>query len=61
MLKRQRKKNAAAVELGRRGGLARGRSVLDVIPPEKRSAMARHAAQARWAQTRARNKSGEGA
>jgi hypothetical protein len=56
MPKRQRKKNPAAVELGRRGGLARGRTVLESIPAEKRQEYARHAAQARWA----RKKSPEG-
>lgn len=52
MLKRQRKKNPAAVELGRRGGLKRGQTVMDVIPAEKRSEYARHAAQARWARVK---------
>lgn len=48
MPNRKRKKNPAAVELGRRGGLRRGQTVLDVIPPEKRREYARLAAQARW-------------
>jgi hypothetical protein len=55
---RTHKKNPAAVELGRRGGLARGRTVLECIPAEQRRAMARHAAQARWAQVRAEKKDG---
>jgi hypothetical protein len=45
----RKRKNKAAVELGRRGGLRRGQTVMDVIPPEKRREYARHAAQARWA------------
>ena len=54
MPKRQRRKNPAAVELGRRGGLARGKTVLESIPAEKRQALASHASRARWAQVRAK-------
>jgi hypothetical protein len=53
MPKRQRK-NPAAVSLGRLGGLARGRTIRDVMPPAKRIMLARHAALARWAQVRAK-------
>lgn len=52
MPKRQRK-NPAAVALGRRGGRARAKTVMDVISPENRRAYASHAAKARWAQVRA--------
>jgi hypothetical protein len=48
-------RNAAAVLLGRLGGLARGKTVLETIPPEKRREYARHAAQRRWAKVRAQN------
>jgi len=54
MPKRQRKKNPAAVALGRLGGLKRGQTVLEMIPAEKRSEYARHAARARWAQVKAK-------
>jgi hypothetical protein len=37
-------KNQAAVELGRRGGLARKRN----LTPEQRSAIAKRAAAVRW-------------
>jgi len=53
MPKRQRK-NQAAVALGRLGGLARGRTIRDVMSPAKRTMLARHAALARWAQVRAK-------
>jgi hypothetical protein len=56
MLNRQRKKNAAAVALGRLGGRARAKTVMDVVPAAKRSMYARHAAAARWAQYRAEKK-----
>lgn len=48
-----RKKNPAAVALGRRGGLARGKTVLETIPAEKRREYARQAARARWARKKA--------
>lgn len=44
-----RGKNAAAVELGRLGGLKGGPARADKLSPKKRSAIARKAAQARWA------------
>jgi len=53
MPKRQRK-NPAAVALGRLGGLARGRTIRDVMPAAMRSRLARQAALARWAQVRAK-------
>jgi len=54
MPKRQRmKKTTAAALLGRLGGLARAKTVLETIPPEKRREYARHAAEARWAKVRA--------
>lgn len=59
MPNRQRKKNPAAVALGRLGGLKRGETVLTTIPAAKRSMYARHAAAARWAQVRARKKETE--
>ena len=62
MPKRQRTKdtrNPAAVALGRLGGLKRGQTVLDTIPPAKRQMYARHAALARWAKVRAEKKESE--
>ena len=56
MPNRQRKKNPAAVALGRLGGLQRGKNVMTSIPAAKRSMYARHAAAARWAQYRAAKK-----
>ena len=56
MPKRQRTKNPAAVALGRLGGLQRGKTVLESIPPAKRQMYARHAALARWAKVRAAKK-----
>jgi hypothetical protein len=41
-------KNAAAVELGRKGGLKGGRARAEKMTPEQRSEAARRAAQARW-------------
>jgi hypothetical protein len=41
-------KNAAAAELGRRGGLKGGRARAERLTPEQRSEAARRAAQARW-------------
>jgi hypothetical protein len=40
-------KNAAAVELGRRGGLKGGKARAAALSPEQRSAIARRAAAAR--------------
>ena len=41
-------KNAAAVELGRRGGLIGGRKRAESMTPEERAVSARKAALARW-------------
>jgi hypothetical protein len=56
MPNRQRKKNPAAVALGRLGGLARGQTVMQTVPAEKRKMYARHAALSRWAKVRAAKK-----
>ena len=45
-------KNAAAVELGRLGGQKGGPARARKLTPEQRAAIARKAAQARWAQRR---------
>ncbi|MCU1465682.1 MAG: uncharacterized protein JWM72_1610 [Actinomycetia bacterium] len=42
-------KNAAAVELGRLGGLKGGKARAEKLSPKKRSQIAKKAAQARWA------------
>lgn len=42
-------KNAAAVELGRSGGLKGGKARAAKMSPEQRSEAARKAARARWA------------
>jgi hypothetical protein len=42
-------KNKAAQELGRLGGLKGGKARAEKLSPEERSAIARKAAQARWA------------
>jgi hypothetical protein len=47
-----REKNPAAVELGRLGGLKGGKARADKLSAEKRKAIARKAAQARWAKNR---------
>lgn len=41
-------KNAAAVELGRKGGLKGGKARADSMTPEERSEAAKKAAEARW-------------
>lgn len=41
-------KNAAAVELGRKGGLVGGRVRASKLTPEQRSLIAKKAAAARW-------------
>lgn len=41
-------KNPAAVELGRRGGFASAAGRMAKLTQERRSAIARHAALARW-------------
>jgi len=45
---RKRRKNPAAVALGRRGGLKGGRARADALSPEERSEIAKRAATARW-------------
>lgn len=45
-------KNAAAVELGRRGGLKRGNARAAKLTAEQRSEIAKRAAQARWIEAR---------
>src|SRR6266540_1983842 len=46
------KKNAAAVALGRRGGLKGGPARAASLTPEQRSESARNAVQARWAKAK---------
>jgi hypothetical protein len=41
-------KNAAAVELGRKGGLKGGKARAESMTPEERSEAAKRAARARW-------------
>lgn len=41
-------KNAAAVELGRKGGLKGGRARAESLSPEDRKRIAREAAKKRW-------------
>jgi hypothetical protein len=41
-------KNAAAVELGRLGGLKGGKARADKLSPEKRKEIAKKAAEKRW-------------
>jgi hypothetical protein len=41
-------KNAAAVELGRKGGLKGGKARAAKMTPEERSSAAKKAAEARW-------------
>jgi hypothetical protein len=43
-----KRKNAAAVMLGRRGGLKGGKARMANLTSEERSALARKAARARW-------------
>jgi hypothetical protein len=43
-----RKKNPAAVSLGRLGGLKGGKARANKLSPQKRKAIARKAAKARW-------------
>jgi hypothetical protein len=42
-------KDPAAVALGRKGGLKGGKARAESMSAERRSELARHAAQARWA------------
>jgi len=44
----EHEKNAAAVELGRKGGLVGGKARAAKLTPEQRSAIAKKAAAARW-------------
>lgn len=44
----ERVKDPAAVELGRRGGLIGGKSRAAKLSPERRSEIARKAAEKRW-------------
>lgn len=48
--KRRRRKNPAAVALGRRGGLKGGKARAKALTPEQRSEIARKAAIKRWGQ-----------
>lgn len=45
----RRKKNPAAVALGRLGGLKGGKARMDALSPERRRQIASNAARARWA------------
>ncbi len=45
---RKRRKNPAAVALGRRGGLVGGRARANALSPGERSEIAKRAARARW-------------
>ena len=45
---RKRRKNPAAVALGRRGGLKGGNARAESLSPEERSSIAKRAAEARW-------------
>jgi hypothetical protein len=46
---RQKRKNPAAVALGKLGGIKGGRARAAKLSPEERKAIAQRAAQARWA------------
>jgi hypothetical protein len=46
---KRKRKNPHAVALGRKGGLAAGKTRKDKIPEERRKEIARNAAEARWA------------
>ena len=48
-----RRKNAAAVALGRKGGLKGGPARADMLTPEQRSQSAKKAVTARWAKAKA--------
>ena len=49
LMPRQKKKNAAAVALGRKGARKGGLARAAAMTPEERSASARQAVEARWA------------
>jgi hypothetical protein len=48
VLPEEPKKNPAAVTLGRLGGLKGGKARADSLTPDKRKAIAKKAAEARW-------------
>jgi hypothetical protein len=48
----EREKNQAAVELGRLGGLKGGRARAKKLTPERRSEIAKRAAESRWEKQR---------
>jgi len=50
--RRRRRKNPAAVALGRRGGLKGGKARAAALTPEQRSEIARKAARNRWAKSK---------
>ena len=52
----EREKDPAAVALGRRGGLKGGKARAEKMTPEQRSASARRAAEARWADRQPKTK-----
>ncbi len=52
LAKQRKKKNPAAVSLGRLGGLKGGLARAQVLTGEERSDIARRAAQARWLKER---------
>jgi hypothetical protein len=56
-----RKKNPAAVALGRLGGKAKVPKGMHLLPPERRTEIARKAAQARWAKRTASRPKKKGA
>jgi hypothetical protein len=49
LVQRKKRKNPAAVALGRLGGLKGGKARAEELTPERRKAIAQQAAQARWA------------
>jgi hypothetical protein len=52
------KKNAAAVALGRKGGLKGGKARAAKLTPEELSTQGRKAVMARWAKVKAQKESG---
>ena len=52
-------KNPHAVELGRLGGLKGGKARATVLTAERRSEIAKHAAEKRWAKKKAIRDNGE--
>ncbi len=51
---KRKRKNPHAVALGRKGGLAAGKTRMALIPEERRKEIARQAAAARWAAEKAK-------